>query len=85
MESGVGLWDGSRRIKGSFLTELVQLWSKEIIPIIIGEDFNIYEAPGKRIMTTITIDGISCLMQLSMLLIYEELKLLVDNVLGQII
>jgi hypothetical protein len=44
-------------LKSYFLSELVQVCSKETLPVIIGSDFNIIRSPDDKIMTIIMIDG----------------------------
>jgi hypothetical protein len=51
MDSYRSLWDGAAQdeFREAFLVELVQICSKETLPILIGGDFNIIRSPqGKN-------------------------------------
>jgi hypothetical protein len=48
--------------KTQFLAELVNMCSREALPILIGGDFNILRNPDEKIMRITTIDGHSFLM-----------------------
>jgi exonuclease III len=50
--------------KERFLTEVVQMCSKQTLPIILGGDFNIIRGPWEKKMTTIITDGPFFSMQL---------------------
>jgi hypothetical protein len=52
--------------KESFLTELVNMCSHERLPLVMGENYNILRHPSEKIMITIMLDDISCLMPLLM-------------------
>ena len=72
-------------LKEKFLTELVQLCTKETIPIAIGGDFNIIWGPQDKNNDNYNIDGLFFLMPSLMLLISESSSFREGNILGQII
>jgi hypothetical protein len=45
--------------KESFFAELVNMCSHENLPLVVGGDYNILRHPSEKIMTTITIGGLS--------------------------
>jgi hypothetical protein len=49
--------------KLNFLTELVQMGSRECLPILIGGDFNILRSHVEKIITTTMVDDPSSSMQ----------------------
>jgi hypothetical protein len=48
--------------KENFMSELVNMCRHEALPIMLGGDFNIIRKPDEKIMTDLTIDGLSYLM-----------------------
>ena len=72
-------------LKDKFLTELVQLCTKETIPIAISGDFNIIRDLKINIITITMIDGHLFLIPSLMLLISESSSFREGNILGQII
>jgi hypothetical protein len=69
----------------AFLTELVQLCTKETLTIILGGDFNMIWDQMRKITRIIMIDGLFCLMRLFTHLITGNWQCSVGNLLGQTI
>jgi hypothetical protein len=52
--------------KENFLAELVNMYNHENLRLVMGGDYNILRHPTEKIMITIKLNALSCLMSLLM-------------------
>jgi hypothetical protein len=52
--------------KENILAELVNMYNHENLPLVMGGDYNILRHPTEKIMITIKLNDLSCLLSLLM-------------------
>ena len=68
----IGLWPSSIRKKEMFLSELVHMGNHEMLPLVIGGDFNILRFSSEKIKTILIIGGHFFLMPLLMVYVLRN-------------